>query len=43
MKDFKQGGILLSTTEYSYLLDSELAFCNCPFVYKKMAIVKKKV
>lgn len=46
MKDFKQGGVLLNTTEYSDLLGSELAFCNCAFVYcssksKKTAIVEK--
>lgn len=37
----KQGAVLLNTTEYSDLHDSELASCNCSFVYKKMAIVKK--
>lgn len=46
IKDFKQGGVLLNTTEYSDLLGSELAFCNCTFVYcssesKNMAIVEK--
>lgn len=46
MKDLKQGGVLLNTTEYSDLLDSELAFCNHTFVYcslqgKKMALVEK--
>lgn len=46
MKDLKQGGVLLHTAEYSDLLDSELAFCNCIFVCcssqsKKMAIILK--